>query len=179
MRRVPCSALRHRQRRGAHVLMPSTPSMYPRADGGHFASFRVANPSVSAGQVNLCAWFDSRQLHTEDAGQGQKPWPAFFCVKIGRSSSPLGVASGWHAQGRQLQRAGGVVPARRQASNWDPSAHSKAMTPRMFLPARRSFIASLMSSSLYFCVTSSSSFNEPASYIDNSIGIASRGFISP
>jgi cytochrome P450 len=29
-------------------------------------------------------------------------------------------------------------------------AHSKAMTPRMFLPARRSFIASLMSSSLYF-----------------------------
>lgn len=38
-----------------------------------------------------------------------------------------------------------------------------------------SFIASLMSSSLYFCVTNSSSFNVPASYIDNSIGIASRG----
>ena len=57
--------------------------------------------------------------------------------------------------------------------------HSKAITPRIFLPARRSFIASLMSSSLYFCVTSSSSFSVPASYIDKSIGIASRGFISP
>ncbi len=58
-------------------------------------------------------------------------------------------------------------------------AYSNAITPRMFLPARRSFMASLMSSSLYFCVTSSSSLSFPASYIDSSIGIASRGFISP
>lgn len=57
--------------------------------------------------------------------------------------------------------------------------YSNAMTPRIFLPARRSFMASLMSSSLYFCVTSSSSLSVPASYIDKSIGIASRGFISP
>ena len=57
--------------------------------------------------------------------------------------------------------------------------YSNAMTPRMFLPARRSFMASLMSSSLYFCVTSSSSLIRPASYIDSSFGMASRGFISP
>ncbi len=54
-----------------------------------------------------------------------------------------------------------------------------SITPRMFFPARRSRMASLMSSSLYFCVTSSSSFKLPASYIDRSLGMASRGFISP
>jgi hypothetical protein len=58
------------------MLMPSTPSAYPQVDGGHFASFRVLRFSVSAVHAVLCAWFDSRQLHTE-AGQSRKLWPVF------------------------------------------------------------------------------------------------------
>ena len=59
-------------------LMASTPSAYPQVVLRTFASFRVVKPSVSAAQPVLCAWFDSRQLHREDAGQGRKLWPVFF-----------------------------------------------------------------------------------------------------
>jgi hypothetical protein len=62
------------------VLMPSTPLAYPQVDRGHFALFRVEKSSISAVQAALCAWFDSRQLHRKEAGQGQKPWPAFFFI---------------------------------------------------------------------------------------------------
>jgi hypothetical protein len=55
------------------VLMPSTPLAYPQVDSRTFGSFRVLIFSIPAGQAVLCAWFDSRQLHKEKAGQGQKP----------------------------------------------------------------------------------------------------------
>jgi len=52
---------------------------------GWFALFRVVSctqiPRFPVHAV-LYAWFDSRQLHKEKAGQGYKLWPAFFCVKM-------------------------------------------------------------------------------------------------
>jgi hypothetical protein len=60
------------------LLMPSTPLAYPQVAWRRLASFRVIDSSISAGQLGLCAWFDSRELHQGNAGQGQKPWPAFF-----------------------------------------------------------------------------------------------------
>ncbi|MFZ0231009.1 MAG: hypothetical protein WAL41_29625, partial [Mycobacterium sp.] len=49
-----------------------------RVSAGRFASFRVVKSSISAVHAVLCAWFDSRQLHKEHAGQGRKLWPVFF-----------------------------------------------------------------------------------------------------
>jgi hypothetical protein len=62
--------------------MPSIPSVYPQVASRCFMSFRVLKLSISTGQHNFRAGFDSRQLHTEEAGQGQKPCPAFFFVNI-------------------------------------------------------------------------------------------------
>lgn len=45
------------------MLMPSTPFAYPHVVSRTFASFRVLNFYVSAGQGNFCTGFDSRQLH--------------------------------------------------------------------------------------------------------------------
>jgi hypothetical protein len=58
--------------------MASTPSAYPQVVSRTFASFRVVNSAVIPAQGDFCAWFDSRQLHTEDAGQSRKLWPAFL-----------------------------------------------------------------------------------------------------
>ena len=55
--------------RGFRVLMPSTPFAYPQVISRRFAYFRVVRFGVSAGQVDFCAEFDSRQLHRKDAGQ--------------------------------------------------------------------------------------------------------------
>jgi hypothetical protein len=66
--------------------MPSTPSAYPQVVSRCFALFRVVKSIISAVHAVLCAWFDSRQLHNEDAGQGQKPWPAFFFISIGNAA---------------------------------------------------------------------------------------------
>jgi hypothetical protein len=41
-----------------------------------FPSFRAFKFSISAVQRAFESGFDSRQLHREDAGQGDKPWPA-------------------------------------------------------------------------------------------------------
>jgi len=98
--------------------MPSTPSAYPQVFSRCLALFRVVDSTVIPGQVDFCAWFDSRQLHQRKLAKGQKPWPAFCFINVSskrrRLSSPFGVASGWHAQGRQQLRAG-TVPARWQA----------------------------------------------------------------
>jgi hypothetical protein len=52
-----------RDGRRANVLMPSTRSAYPQVVSRSFASFHVADSTISAAQLALCAWFDSRQLH--------------------------------------------------------------------------------------------------------------------
>jgi hypothetical protein len=56
--------------------------VYPQVASLHFALFRVVKSSISAVQDDFGAWFDSWQLHREDAGQSHKLWPAFFCVKM-------------------------------------------------------------------------------------------------
>jgi hypothetical protein len=43
--------------------MPSTRSADPQVIWRRLASFRVLDSVVFAGQRDLCAWFDSRQLH--------------------------------------------------------------------------------------------------------------------
>ncbi len=45
------------------VLMPSTPSAYPRVVFARFALFRVVEFGISAGHVDFGSGFDSRQLH--------------------------------------------------------------------------------------------------------------------
>jgi hypothetical protein len=60
------------------VLMPSTPSAYPQVVSRCLASFRVVKSGISAVHAVLCAWFDSRQLHREDAGQSHKLWPVLI-----------------------------------------------------------------------------------------------------
>jgi hypothetical protein len=62
--------------------MPSTPSAYPQVISGRLASFRVLESEVFPAQGIFCAWFDSRQLHKESAGQSRKLWPVSFRVKI-------------------------------------------------------------------------------------------------
>src|SRR5271156_3511866 len=47
--------------------MPSTPLAYAQVVSRTFASFRVARSSVSAGQRDFCAGFDSQQLHWKRA----------------------------------------------------------------------------------------------------------------
>jgi hypothetical protein len=64
------------------VLMPSTPLAYLQVVSRCLASFRVVDSTVSAGRADFWAWFDSRQLHTEDAGQGPKALVSFLLVKI-------------------------------------------------------------------------------------------------
>ena len=49
--------------------MPSTPFAYPQVVSRTFASFRVVKSSVSAGQRDFCAGFDSRQLHRRRAAE--------------------------------------------------------------------------------------------------------------
>jgi hypothetical protein len=68
--------------------MPSTPSAYPQVAARRFACFRVLDLSIYAGQVDLCAGFDSRQLHWKDAGQSHKLWPVFFFI------NPAGASAG-------------------------------------------------------------------------------------
>ena len=48
---------------GCGALMSSTPFAYSQVISRTFASFRVVNSSVSAGQRDCCSGFDSRQLH--------------------------------------------------------------------------------------------------------------------
>jgi hypothetical protein len=75
-------------------LMASTPSAYPQVLWRRFASSPVVESSVFPAQGHFCAWFDSRQLHREEAGQGQKPWPAFFFGQvIERRNATINVAS--------------------------------------------------------------------------------------
>ena len=45
--------------------MPSTPLAYPQVISRRFTCFRVVKFSITAGQLDLCAEFDSRQLHNE------------------------------------------------------------------------------------------------------------------
>jgi hypothetical protein len=45
------------------VLMSSTPLAYPQVVSRIFASFRVANIGIPAGERDFCSGFDSRQLH--------------------------------------------------------------------------------------------------------------------
>jgi len=47
--------------------MPSTQLAYPQVARRHLASFRVVDSTVSAGQSDFWAWFDSRQLHWKGA----------------------------------------------------------------------------------------------------------------
>jgi hypothetical protein len=44
------------------MLMPSTPFAYPQVVSRTFASFRVVNLGVSAGQLDFCGGFDPRHL---------------------------------------------------------------------------------------------------------------------
>jgi hypothetical protein len=68
------------------MLMPSTPFAYPQVISRNFPSFCVINSAVIPAQVDFCAWFDSRELHQRELVKGQKPWPAFFFVKISSTS---------------------------------------------------------------------------------------------
>src|SRR5277367_4463343 len=98
--------------KGRAVLMPSTPSAYPPVISRHLASFRVVKFYVSAAQVDFWAWFDSRQLHQEDAGQSQKPWPAFFFIKI-----PVKIRRSVPVHGPCHARRDGEIAARVQRVN--------------------------------------------------------------
>jgi hypothetical protein len=60
------------------MLMPSTPFAYPHVVSRTFASFRVLNFYVSAGQGNFCTGFDSRQLHQVEKQVGDV-FPGLFC----------------------------------------------------------------------------------------------------
>jgi hypothetical protein len=62
--------------------MPSTPFPSPQVVSRTFASFRVVNIRVSAGQRDFCTGFDSRQLHQEIAGQSPKKAQLSRYVKI-------------------------------------------------------------------------------------------------
>ena len=78
--------------------MPSTPSAYPQVDGVISRRFASSNPVFSQLKHILCARFDSRQLHYESAGQGQKPWPVFVCHQDARLSSPSVDEEGFYAR---------------------------------------------------------------------------------
>jgi hypothetical protein len=70
------------------MLMPSTPFAPPQVVSRRFALFRVVEFGVSAGQLDFCSGFDSRQLHKLGTGQGDKPWPVFLSINIPSTSSP-------------------------------------------------------------------------------------------
>ena len=86
------------------VLMPSTPFASPQVVSRPFTLFRVPGISVSAGQLDLWAEFDSRQLHREYAGQDHESWPALISdqhfIRFGAICRPHGIAAGDIPQGR-------------------------------------------------------------------------------
>jgi AMP-binding enzyme C-terminal domain len=49
--------------RACAMLMPSTPFASPQVVSRRFTLFRVPGIGVSAGQLDFCSGFDSRQLH--------------------------------------------------------------------------------------------------------------------
>jgi hypothetical protein len=55
------------RRKERRSLLHDDPQVAPR----RFACFRALEVSVLPAQRNFCAWFDSRQLHREDARQGR------------------------------------------------------------------------------------------------------------
>jgi hypothetical protein len=78
----PLSSGRNKALDVVDLLMPSTPSASPQVVSRRLVSFRVINSTVIPAQVDFWAWFDSRQLHRESAGQGHKTATYRDYVKI-------------------------------------------------------------------------------------------------
>jgi hypothetical protein len=72
-------------------LMPSTPFPSPQVVSRTFASFRVVNIRVSAGQRDFCTGFDSRRLHKLIAGLC-RPWAVGSMRAAQSGTSPPEIA---------------------------------------------------------------------------------------
>jgi hypothetical protein len=98
------------------LLMPSTPVAYPQVVSRAFAPFRVVNSRVSAGQLDFCAGFDSRQLLTSEmlvsrsfgaVGRALHQLPVNQLAYWSGIATPYSPTRGRRQTGRKLGSVGG------------------------------------------------------------------------